>query len=129
MCYPPTRVSRRFDFFWFGAGGLLVIYGANELIAWLTSHQRVWLGGWSSPVGAVAAILAGLLVIVTLGLPKKLAPADAAAIATERADADADPSAGAPSVAIDDAANGAVSPASNEAEHEQTRLDGPASPP
>ncbi len=77
-------MNRRIDFFWLGAGALLVVYGTNEVLAWRASHVRLWLGGNFSPAGGVVAALVGVLVIVALGLPRKLHPDDERALAHER---------------------------------------------
>lgn len=89
-------MNRRVDFFWLGAGGLLTLYGTNEILAWRASHVRLWLGGNFSPAGGAIAVACGLLVIVALGLPRRLHPDDAKALAAEQEGPAATPEAPAP---------------------------------
>lgn len=58
---------RRVNLFWLGAGLFLALFGANEVVAYLTMPVPRWLGGPLVFWGEVAATLAGLWIVYTLG--------------------------------------------------------------
>ena len=70
------ELLRRLNPFWLAAGGLLAWFGVDELIAFYLTKVPRWLGGPLALAGAVAATLAGLVVLYTLALEEKRAPGD-----------------------------------------------------
>ena len=70
---------RRINVFWFGAGLFLALFGANEVVAFMTMPVPRWLGGPLVFWAELVAMLLGLWSVYTLGFeapPEPVAPPD-----------------------------------------------------
>lgn len=58
----------RFNLFWLGAGGFLVLFCVNEIVAYHQAAVRMWLGGPLSYAGMVVGVLVGTSIALFLGI-------------------------------------------------------------
>lgn len=86
----------RFNLFWLGAGGFLVLFCLNEIVAYHLAAVPLWLGGPLSYAGMVVGALVGVSIAVFLGVEEpvegatSVVPATAAEEASEEEAGEAD---------------------------------------
>jgi hypothetical protein len=81
----------RFNLFWLGAGGFLVLFCVNEIVAYHLAAVPLWLGGPLSYAGMVVGALVGVSIAVFLGVEEPVeggTPAAAAAADEEGSEDD-----------------------------------------
>lgn len=85
---------QRLNVFWLGAGGFLLLFCVNEIIAYHLSRAPKWLGGPLVYGGMVVGALLGLMIMAFLGVeePREASPQASAAASAPPDEGDGDAS-------------------------------------
>lgn len=111
----------RVNLFWFGAGLLLTVFGANEVVAYHLARVPRWLGGPLAYGGAWVAVALGVFVVWAYGFeePREEEPA---------VDAKSEDDAEKPAKGDDDDADQATKPAQGDGDDAKNDAEAEESP-